>query len=123
MKVVYSGDTAKFPIEIEADGVVIPPSNTDKLQYVEVVVYSRMNAKNIVGRYVWGKALTEGWTTLTHDASADTLYLILSSEDTARVVDEELVMQVTTCISDDIMPDGKDISTGTAVFCKVKKRE
>lgn len=123
MKVVYSGDTAKFPIEIEADGVVIPPSNTDKLQYVEVVVYSRMNAKNIVGRYVWGKAPTGGWTTLTHDASKDALYLILSSEDTARVMDEELVMQVTTCISDDIMPDGKDISTGTAVFCKVKKRE
>lgn len=123
MKIVYAGDTAKFPIEIEVDGEVVPPSNTDKLQYVEVVVYSRVDATNIVGRFSWGKELASGWKDITHDTGNNKLYLILDSTDTSKVIDEELVMQVTTCITDEIMPNGKDISTGTAVFCKVKKKE
>ena len=122
MKIVYAGDTAKFPIEIQRDGVVVSPTNVALLKWSQIIVYSRTNADNVVGRYAYGGVLQEGWSPLVVDGDSNKLYLILSKADTAKVIDEELIMQITNCFADPIMPDGEDEGTGTAVICKVKKR-
>ena len=123
MKIVYSGDTAKFLVEIEYEGIVVSPADAAKLDYVEIVVYSRVNSKNIVGKYSHGKAIAVGWSALFLDTIPNKLYLILDSVATTICVNEELVLQITTSIIDPIMPSNKSISTGTAVFCKIKPKE
>ena len=123
MKILFSGDTAKFPIEIYSDGVRVSPANVDLLKWVRVIVYSRVDAANVVNRYCYGIVPPSGWVPLVFSATDDTLYLILTAVDTAKIINEELVMQITTCIHDPLMPNQDDISTGTAVFCKIKLKE
>lgn len=125
MKIIYEGDTAKFPIEIQTSGEIVDPTNDSLLKWVKVAVYSRTDATNIVGKYSHGPVSGDEWTPLvvsTPGEGTPQLYLVLSKADTSKVVNEELVMQITTCLVDSMFPNSEDISTGTAVFCKVKKR-
>lgn len=120
MKVVYAGDTPKFPLSIQYNGVDVIPTDPI-LVNVEIVVFSRMDSAKKVGRYALNTAGLTGYTSLF--VNGGKVELILSAADTAKCLNEELVMQITTKITDSSYPSGVAINTGTAVFCKVKARE
>lgn len=120
MKVVYAGDTPKFPISIQYNGADISPTDP-LLVNVEIVVYSRMDSSKKIGKYALNTAGLEGYSSLI--ANGGKVDLILSAADTAKCLNEELIMQITTKITDSSYPNGIAINTGTAVFCKVKAKE
>lgn len=119
MTTVFAGDTPKFPISLQYDGADLSPTS-EQLVNVVIVVYSRMDENKMVGRYALNTSGLEGHQPLY--ANGGKVELILSAADTAKCLNEELVMQITITISDSSYPSGKSINTKTAVFCKVKAR-
>ena len=113
--IVLKGDTPKFEISINFEGVDLP-ANDAKIENVLVTVFSKFDASVILGRYAL-KAL-EGHTLLT--IKDNKAYLICDTK--AAAVDQEYLIQIQTNINDAAYPNGKSIQSGTADLFKVKDR-
>ena len=119
MTTVFAGDTPKFPISIQHDGVDLSPTDPI-LTNVVIVVFSRMDETKIVGRYALNTSGLTGHQSLYSNGGK--VELVLSAADTAKCLNEELVMQITITLSDSSYPGGQSINTKTAVFCKVNAK-
>lgn len=121
MKTIYKGDTTKIPLQIKFHGEEILTTD-ERLNNVLMEVYSRLNREDVIGQYrLFPFVGDEGWKDFYVEDNK--VFLILDASDTIKVVDAELVAEITIEIIDSTIPGGINRSTGTAVFLKIKDKK
>lgn len=113
--IVLKGDTPKFEISINFEGVDLP-ANDAKIENVLVTVYSKFDASVVLGRYALKEQVGHTLLKVTDNKA----FLICDTKE--AVVDQEYMIQIQTNINDAAYPNGKSIQTGTADLFKVKDR-